>query len=98
MASRLALERFRIGLGHTPMKIIKASKGSSNPASRKFKSESFEFASPVFVPNTTRWSIQSMYTAAQITPVPASGMRISGTVTVTSGGGTATANWSFVAP
>jgi len=39
-----------------------------------------------------------LITAFQITPVPASGMRISGTVTVTSGGGTATANWSFVAP
>jgi len=29
-------------------------------------------ASLVFVPKTTRWSIQSMYTAAQMTPVPAS--------------------------
>src|SRR2546430_433792 len=72
VASRLALERFRNGLGYTPMKSIKARRGSSNPASRKFKSESFEFASLVFVPNTTRWSIQSIYTAAQITPVPAS--------------------------
>src|SRR5437870_9926686 len=54
------------------MKSIKATRGKSNPASRAFKSGNFAFASLVSVPNTTRCSIQSIYTAAQITPVPAS--------------------------
>ena len=34
----------------------------------------------------------------KVSPTPPSGSRVSGTVTVGSGGGTASANWSFIAP
>src|ERR1043165_9718310 len=54
------------------MKSISRSSGKTNPISRAFRSSSFVFGSLVVVPKTTRCSIQSMYTAAQITPVPAS--------------------------
>ena len=70
-ASMLARERLRNVLGYMPMKNINTSRGTSNPISRAFRSESLAFASLVFVPNTTRCNIQSMYTAAQIIPVPA---------------------------
>src|SRR5437867_6603889 len=51
------------------MKNINANSGSSKPTSRAFRSNSFAFTSLVFVPNTTRCNIQSIYTADQIAPV-----------------------------
>jgi Mg-chelatase subunit ChlD len=39
-----------------------------------------------------------LVTTFAISPVPASGTRVSGTVTVTSGGTSQTANWTFIAP
>ena len=57
---------------------ISARSGISKPFSRQFKSRSVAFLGFVMRPNTTRCNIQSMYTAAQITPVPASIVTIQG--------------------
>ena len=53
---------------------------------------------PIFANIARASSRGQLVTTFAISPVPASGTRVSGTVTVTSGGTTQTATWTFVAP
>ncbi|MCC7053262.1 MAG: VWA domain-containing protein [Gemmatimonadaceae bacterium] len=53
---------------------------------------------PIFNALARATSRGQLISTFRISPIPASGTRISGTVTVTAGGSTGTANWSFVAP
>jgi Mg-chelatase subunit ChlD len=53
---------------------------------------------PIFTNIARATSRGQLVTTFAISPVPASGTRVSGTVTVTSGGATQTANWTFIAP
>jgi Ca-activated chloride channel homolog len=53
---------------------------------------------PIFNTLATVSSQGQLVTAFQISPVPPTGTRVSGTVSVTIGGQTQTANWSFIAP
>ena len=53
---------------------------------------------PIFTNIARASSRGQLVTTFAISPVPPSGTRVSGTVTVTSGGTSQTANWTFVAP
>jgi Ca-activated chloride channel homolog len=53
---------------------------------------------PIFTNIARASSRGQLVTTFAISPIPASGTRVSGTVTVSSGGTTQTANWTFVAP
>lgn len=53
---------------------------------------------PIFSNIARASSRGQLVTTFAISPIPASGTRVSGTVTVTSGGSTQTATWTFVAP
>ncbi len=53
---------------------------------------------PIFANIARASSRGQLVTTFAISPVPASGTRVSGTVTVTSGGTSQTATWTFVAP
>jgi Mg-chelatase subunit ChlD len=53
---------------------------------------------PIFTNIARATSRGQLVTTFAISPVPASGTRVSGTVTVTSGGTSQTATWTFVAP
>lgn len=53
---------------------------------------------PIFSNIARATSRGQLVTTFAITPIPASGTRVSGSVTVTSGGTSQTATWTFVAP
>lgn len=53
---------------------------------------------PIFTNIARASSRGQLVTTFAISPVPASGTRVSGTVTVVSGGTSQTANWTFIAP
>ena len=53
---------------------------------------------PIFTNIARASSRGQLLTTFAISPIPASGTRVSGTVTVTSGGTSQTATWTFVAP